>query len=588
MLPTAKKDVASRNSAFYFITSSIFTVLIGGIDYFTGPDVVVVFLYFFPIYFVTWNVNLKAGIIATFVASFCDFLADFPQTTLTGILVWNTTVRLFVFFGFCYLLADRKRTETELRETENRLFQLLEALPVGVFVIDSKGRPFYANRAAAQILGQDPSPNIPPEERSKVFSAYRRGTNELYPAEALPVARALLGEKTFNDDIEIHREGRIIPLHIHSVPIYAQSGAIEFAIAAFTDVSEVRQIQEQLVKNQMSLEESVLFLKQKNQEIGYLNEMMDLLQSSSSDQEVYKIAARYIEKFLEDSAGALYMMKESRNLLEPKIAWGRHQNGMTLSPDDCWALRRAQTYLTPPGSSLRCNHVAADNMDTIGCVPMIAAGQIVGILHFSTIYSIEDLRKKESTLKALAEQVGMTLSNLRLRETLRAQAIRDPLTGLFNRRYLEETLERELNRAKRKDRPLSLIMLDVDHFKRFNDQYGHPAGDDLLKSFGKILMARGRRDDVICRYGGEEFLLILPECGMEDAGQIAEAIRLDAMTLWIQSAKSEPVVSISAGVASYPENGASSHTLIASADRALYQAKANGRNRVMFCTEFTG
>ena len=110
----------------------------------------------------------------------------------------------------------------------------------------------------------------------------------------------------------------------------------------------------------------------------------------------------------------------------------------------------------------------------------------------------------------------------------------------------------------------------------------------MLNSLGKILLTRARRDDVVCRYGGEEFLLILPECTMEDAGRIAENIRLDAMTLWVQSQESKPTVSISAGVSSYPENGDSSRTLISAADRALYQAKGSGRNLVMFCTEFTG
>ena len=218
---------------------------------------------------------------------------------------------------------------------------------------------------------------------------------------------------------------------------------------------------------------------------------------------------------------------------------------------------------------------------------MIALGQIIGMIHLSKEDSLAELRKKEATLKSLSEQVAMTLSNLQLRESLRSQAIRDPLTGLFNRRYLEETLERELSRSERKGRPLSLIMMDLDHFKRFNDSYGHAAGDELLKSFGKVLSQRARKDDVACRYGGEEFLLILPECTIDNAETVAETIRKDAMTLWIQTDPAQPVVSISAGISCYPEHGDSSKGLMLTADRALYEAKSAGRNCVIKSSSVT-
>ena len=182
---------------------------------------------------------------------------------------------------------------------------------------------------------------------------------------------------------------------------------------------------------------------------------------------------------------------------------------------------------------------------------------------------------------AVGERISLALANLRLREILRSQSIRDALTGLFNRRYMEETLERELRRAVRNNQPVALIMFDIDNFKRFNDTFGHQAGDTLLRALGDFLNQRTRGQDVMCRYGGEEFALILSGAGIEAACKRAELLREDLKHLVIQHA-GEVLgrVTFSLGVAAYPGH-ASSNDLLRAADQALYRAKAEGRDRVV-------
>jgi diguanylate cyclase (GGDEF)-like protein len=182
----------------------------------------------------------------------------------------------------------------------------------------------------------------------------------------------------------------------------------------------------------------------------------------------------------------------------------------------------------------------------------------------------------------VAEHVALALANLRLHDTLRSQSIRDPLTGLFNRRYMEESLQREIRRAARARQPVGIIMVDIDRFKDLNDQHGHEAGDTLLRAVGAILERSVRAEDIACRYGGEEFTLILPEASLVEASQRAEYIRQAIGHLSVQHERQHlDQVTVSAGVAMYPEHGPTGDIVLRAADAALYQAKARGRNRTV-------
>jgi diguanylate cyclase (GGDEF)-like protein len=217
---------------------------------------------------------------------------------------------------------------------------------------------------------------------------------------------------------------------------------------------------------------------------------------------------------------------------------------------------------------------------------MMAQGETMGLLFLQANPvaggTAELSVAKQQLAAAVAEQIALALSNLILRETLRQQSVRDPLTKLYNRRFLEETIDLELARLERKKLPLSVIMIDVDHFKNFNDTFGHDAGDAVLRDLSGILQRTIRGSDVACRYGGEEFTVVLPEASVEIGRQRAETMRESMRELQlVYDGKPLGPVTLSLGVACFPEHGRKREQLLQAADAALYEAKHAGRNRVV-------
>jgi len=217
---------------------------------------------------------------------------------------------------------------------------------------------------------------------------------------------------------------------------------------------------------------------------------------------------------------------------------------------------------------------------------MSAQGEVLGVLHVRLTSPIGagsegPAEQKQRVVLSDADQFALALANLRLRETLRGLSIRDPLTGLFNRRYLEESLDRELRRAQRRGLPVAILMLDVDQFKLFNDTFGHEAGDLVLKEVAALLKSNTRAEDIACRYGGEEFTLILPEMTLEHAKVKAHRVNEAVRQLRIlQGQQFLGSVTISVGVAIFPTDGSNAREVLHAADAALYRAKQGGRDRV--------
>ena len=311
-----------------------------------------------------------------------------------------------------------------------------------------------------------------------------------------------------------------------------------------------------------------------------------LLQSCANPEEALEITARTLEALLPRTAGTVYLLRASNDHAESLVSWGTPlvETATFLAPGDCWAIRRSQPHVIDDlRHDASCPHIAAPAADaciTTACIPMSAQGTQIGFLFLcgQGPGPLPRLAIAESAM----EQLSLALSNLRLRESLRLQSIRDPLTGLYNRRYLEESLTRELARCGRRRLPLSVLMLDLDHFKNFNDTQGHSGGDALLAALGELLSSRVRGEDIACRYGGEEFTLILPETDGPAAERHAEELRLAVSQLSVQfNGKPLPPVTVSLGVATYPDDGVAGLTLLRKADTALYRAKRTGRNRVV-------
>jgi diguanylate cyclase (GGDEF)-like protein len=312
-----------------------------------------------------------------------------------------------------------------------------------------------------------------------------------------------------------------------------------------------------------------------------------LLHSCQTVDEALDVAGNALAQLVPHGAGVCYSMRASQNLLELHALFGTHgvEYVDTMRPDQCWGLRRGGTHVYDPARpTATCEHLRGlDATQACGvCVPLTSQGAVLGLLHVSTRDGTEPSDMERAAVEAVAEHLAVVLYSLGLRESLRVQSLRDPLTGLYNRRYLEESLPREMERCERRGRPLSVLMLDVDHFKRFNDEHGHGAGDALLTRIGQVLAAVTRGEDIACRYGGEEFTILMPEASADQALARAEQIREAVADATISYMRRElGPVSISIGLNQLRPGMESAETLMAGADRALYAAKAQGRNRVV-------
>ncbi len=321
--------------------------------------------------------------------------------------------------------------------------------------------------------------------------------------------------------------------------------------------------------------------------IGELASMVQRLQSCGTNDEIADTVSRFAPWILPGVPGALCVLSNSRNRLRIVAAWNEPVGiASDFAPAECWGLRRGQTHIVNgAGREVVCAHVNQSKVTGYSCRPLVAHGEMLGLLYLeavsaSTVAGAEDAEASHD-LDVFAENISLALGNQRLHEKLRDQSIHDPLTGLFNRRYLEEALELDIARAARGATSLSLIMGDVDNFKQFNDTFGHDAGDLVLKRVAEAIQAKIRGGDLACRYGGEEFLILLHSAELrqarERADMIREAIKSIELALHGQMLGS---VTISLGVATVPVDAAEGAAMITAADAAMYAAKHAGRDRV--------
>lgn len=324
-------------------------------------------------------------------------------------------------------------------------------------------------------------------------------------------------------------------------------------------------------------------LHQRSQEIALLSEMSEMLQISSSIDEMRHVLPEFGSRLFPGLGGVVFAVRSTPDAVEAAAWWGEAPEVTTFGLSDCWALRLGRAHLVEKDSAgLRCRHSRGDGAQATLCVPMQAQGEAIGVLYLVADADARVPLEVEKLAKSVADQMSLGLANLRLQETLRTRAMHDPLTGLFNRRHMEESLDRELRTAQRQSTSIGLMMIDVDHFKRYNDTYGHAGGDALLEQLSQLMMELFRDRDIICRYGGEEFLAIMPGADVATVSARAEQLRLAANALRVQAAgKPLGPVTISVGIAVYPDHASTTEGLLATADSALYEAKHRGRDCVV-------
>jgi diguanylate cyclase (GGDEF)-like protein len=325
--------------------------------------------------------------------------------------------------------------------------------------------------------------------------------------------------------------------------------------------------------------------------------MSEQLQTCLSREEAYPIINYFVQKLFPAKAGAIFILDRQDNFFKTATSWRTTLLGeKQFKPEDCLSLQKRKLHISLDSQQESCcRHLCLAEGRSSICIPMLAQGDVFGILHLQKRTSAKLSRSKPSLddtsadisidiqqlAVTMADFFSLALVNIQLRETLKHQATRDPLTGLFNRRYMEETLIREISRANRQGTPLGIIMLDLDHFRRFNNVFGHEAGDLALQEVGQFLQKNIRKEDIACRYGGEEFTLILPGASLEASKQRAEILRHNVQNLKINyKDKKLDNISFSLGVAIYPDHGQTQDDVIQAADEALYRAKHAGRKQV--------
>jgi diguanylate cyclase (GGDEF)-like protein len=357
------------------------------------------------------------------------------------------------------------------------------------------------------------------------------------------------------------------------------------------EITQRKAAQLQLTASHQEVGRLLADARRQTDEITQISELGSLLHACTSREEVFRLIPERLRRLFPGASGCIALRCESGNRIESVAQWGIWTANQMFSPDQCWALRRGSVHVHVGGlSDPRCSHLPGEGPSV--CIPLIANGLAIGTLSIQNDdppllvphpeFDMQAFARRRHLAATVAEHFALAIANLGLRESLRSQAVRDPLTGLYNRRYMQEFLERELHSARRKHRPLSVLMLDLDHFKRYNDNFGHSLGDKALVAVGEVLLRSVRAEDVACRYGGEEFTLVLPECSLLQATARAEQIRLRLKEYRALTAgQPADVLTVSIGVAAFDETTDRVDLLLNFADEALYEAKRAGRDRVV-------
>lgn len=445
----------------------------------------------------------------------------------------------------------------------------------GIFLADLDAKITYINKAFLNILGYEverailgetPFEFVPDDEQETISSV---------------IETVLIEGKCAREIKALKKDASVINIHFSANLVKDEHDKPVCIMGSFIDITERKWSEESL--------------REQTRELVLLNDMNTLLQACRFEEEIHRVVASVCKQLFPQDSGFAYIMDDSRTLVKEVAYWGTPPpEPRVFGVDDCWALRLERMhFIEDLTTGLLCSHVTSPPEYGYLCVPISAAGGALGMLHFcfgkGESYSTKDRHSRMMELKRVmvtrvVEQYSLALINLRLRESLRLESIHDPLTSLYNRRHMEASLEREVSRAKRRETSVAIIMLDIDYFKKLNDTYGHDAGDIVLRELATLLRKHIRTEDIACRYGGEEFLLILPDAPLEIAARRAEKIRLRTHDLQIEYHDTTLTITVSSGVAAFPDHGPSIKDVVKAADSALYQAKKGGRDQVVIAS----
>ena len=490
-------------------------------------------------------------------------------------------------------VSEQFRQESDLREQTVYLHSLIENSPLPIVFIGLDRNMQFCNNAFLNLFQYSQE-----ELRSTTVDKL------IWPQELEARGNEMFTEvsrgRTYREATQRRRkDGALIDVELVAVPLIVD-GHPRGVCWIYSDISDRIHAAQEAQQHAEQLDKMVQELQIHNTEMTLLNELNSLLQCCTSTQEAHSVVGLSASKlFPAATAGLLFAYHPDNKVLESVAQWGgAHASETTFETDFCWGLRRGRAHWSDyPGNGVVCRHIMDPVEASYLCVPMMTGKQMSGVLHLQIDRSERErempgfasmMEGMERLAATTAGQIALAMDGLRLKDELQTLSIRDPLTGLFNRRILEVALRREVARARRKHSHVSVVFIDLDHFKKFNDTFGHSAGDQVLIEMGRVFAGHYRTEDVVCRYGGEEFAIVMPDARPEDAVARADSLRSEAAKVVIHhGGRKLDRVTLSIGVAGFPDHGATPDDLLRLADEALYQSKALGRNRVTIAASST-
>ncbi|MCP3942317.1 MAG: diguanylate cyclase [Desulfobacteraceae bacterium] len=489
-----------------------------------------------------------------------------------------------------------QKTGQELQNSEERFRSIFENSVEGIFQISPQGECIAANPAMATMLGYDTPDNLVEKLTDMKTQLFKDPSKMREIVENLKERDALKGYQIQF----IRKDTHTIWVSLNAKAYKSKSNKILYIEGFLSDITEQKKSEQALKLSYEKLENRVeertrelsnwvKELEQRDARSALLRDMSEMIQVCHTADEIFQVLHQYIIKFFPDSSGQLFIFNHELNHLKPLMCWGDLTDTHPIFNDDCWALRRDKPYLMDKSHShLPCSHMEDSKINLSICIPMISQGDILGMFHLRFYNQKSPLPTNLQPASAqriatrIAQHIALALVNINLRESLKLQSIQDPLTGLYNRRFLNDSMTREFSRMARHRYSIGMIMIDVDHFKHFNDNHGHECGDAVLQGLGHFLKKNTRAEDIVCRYGGEEFAIMLIDTTLDSAIQKAQTI-CDGVRegLEVRYKTTSFKITISLGVAVCPLHAPKLEECLTMADQALYQAKTAGRDQVI-------
>lgn len=468
-------------------------------------------------------------------------------------------------------------------EETRKLAMVASITANAVAITDAHARIEWVNDAFVRLSGYtlDEARGKTPNELLQGADTDRDGA-----AKVLRSVRAGFGVR----DVEmLHyaKGGRAYWVLLEMQPVRDQHGDVVQYVHVEIDITARKRAEQEAQRLNAELQASIAELEELNRQTRVVGALRDALQRCETLADIYAATGLHARSLIPGSSGALYAQaagSKMDNLYLRQAAWGdARERAASLDAGSCSAIADGEPQRVRAGSAYaECAHVPAGFDGEYLCLPLAARGATLGVLTMELPADRPHGDAQWQLALSMAQHVSTAIGDVQLRDLLRQQATRDPLTGLFNRRYLDDAIEREVHAARRHGRPLTVCMLDIDHFKRFNDSYGHDAGDAVLRAVAHTVASQLRGEDFVCRFGGEEFVLVLPSARAEDVLPRMNALRQAVSMLDLEhQGRAIGTVTVSIGVATLPQHAESAGALLREADRALYRAKDAGRNCVV-------